>query len=251
MPTDAPHWQDAFAAMLRDPAAAAPPGVLATARRLDVHRVTVHATLVDCLAARFPVVRRLLGEECFVQTALDFVRAHPPSSPALVFYGGGFAAFLEDCAPLAGYPWLGDVARLEWARHEAFNGADAEPCDAAMLATLDPDRLMLTRLSLHPTVRLVASRHPVWAIWRTNTEDAEVQAVTAAAESALVVRPDWTVTVEPLPPGGFAFLEALMADATLGEAAAAAHEAGSADADVTSTLALIIRTRAIAAVRAP
>jgi hypothetical protein len=120
-----------------------------------------------------------------------------------------------------------------------------------MLATLDPDRLMLTRLSLHPTVRLVASRHPVWAIWRTNTEDAEVQAVTAAAESALVVRPDWTVTVEPLPPGGFAFLEALMADATLGEAAAAAHEAGSADADVTSTLALIIRTRAIAAVRAP
>lgn len=249
MPTETPDWQDAFTAAVRNPAAGAPPGVHASARRLHIHRATIHTTLVDCLAARFPVVRRLLGEDCFAQTALDFVCEHPPSSPALVFYGGGFAAFLDNFTQLATYPWLGDVARLEWARHEAFNGAEAEACDAAVLGALDPERLMLTRLTLRPTVRLIASRHPVWSIWRTNTEDAEVRAVTARPESVLVARPDWTVIVEPLPSGGFAFVSALAGAATLGEAAAAAH-AAAVDADVTSALALLIRARAIAAVRA-
>jgi hypothetical protein len=248
MRTDA-GWQDAFAAALRDPAAGPPSGLIATARRLDVHRATVHATLVDCLATRFPAIRRLVGEDCFAATALDFVRAFPPSGPALVFYGGGLPAFLDRFEPLAGFPWLGDVARLEWARHEAFNAAEADPCDAAVLGTLDPDRLALTRLSLHPAVRLLASPHPVHSIWRTNVMDAEVAAVAAGPESVLVARPDWTVVVEPLAAGGYAFATALAAGATLGEAAAAAHSADPG-ADIAATLALLIGSGAIASIDA-
>lgn len=167
-----------------------------------------------------------------------------------MFYGGGFPAFLDRLAPLAAFPWLGDVARLEWARHEAFNGAEADPCAAAVLGTLDPERLALTRLSLHPTVRLLASPHPVFSIWRTNAMDAEVRAVTAAPESVLVARPDWTVIVEPLPAGGFAFATALAAGATLGDAAAAVH-AADAGAGIAAVLALLIRSGAITAVDAP
>ena len=88
-----------FAGALWATERAVPDGLL-PATRFAIHRNNVYASLIGCLAARFPVTLRLLGEDCFRQCARHFVEASPPRSPVLLEYGSGFADFLAGFAPL-------------------------------------------------------------------------------------------------------------------------------------------------------
>jgi Uncharacterized protein conserved in bacteria (DUF2063). len=172
-------------------------------RRFGVYRNNVKAGLAAALAARFPVVARLVGEEFFTAMALVFIERHPPRSPVLAEYGAPFANFLEGFDPVASLPYLPDIARLEWARHVAFHSADARPADIARLAALAPEQLGTAILGLHPATAVIASPWPIVSIWTTNTYDATPEAPAAdwTGEMALVARPHLEVLLHRLPPG--------------------------------------------------
>jgi len=69
------------------------------------------------------VIKLLVGEAFFDAVAGHFVRAHPPSSPLMMFYGSEFPVFLEGFEPAKQLPYLPDMARLEHARRLAFHAA--------------------------------------------------------------------------------------------------------------------------------
>jgi hypothetical protein len=109
-----------------------PAGVTATApddlaQRFAVYRNNVTVGLVDALAARFPVIQRLVGVEFFRAVAREFARSHPPRSPLLFLWGEAFPDFLAALPSLADYPYMADVARIEVARGVAYHAADAMP----------------------------------------------------------------------------------------------------------------------------
>jgi hypothetical protein len=217
-------------------------------RRLGVYRNNVKASLVAALAARFPVICRLVGEEFFEATALVFVERHPPRSPVLADYGAGFAAFLEDFEPIRDLPYLPDVARLEWARQQAFHAADAQPITIERLAALAAGDLGSASLTLHPAAVLVASPWPIVSIWTTNTFDEEVRRLgpDQPGEIALVTRPDQDVILASLPPGADLLAAAIAEGAALGEAADRAQRE-IADFDLATTLAVLFRSGAVSA----
>ncbi len=218
-----PDYQSAFAAALLDPAKPVPPGLVrpdgrAAGRRFDIYRNNVVASLIEALGEAFPVVKALVGDEFFDAMAGVYVRAHPPASPRIMFYGEGLAGFLEGFEPAKGLPYLPDVARLEHARRLAYHAADEAAADPSVLAGLDEAALMGARLALQAACHVVRSAHPVHAIWRFNaTEDKSP--VRPGAEDVLVSRPADAVLVQLLPPGGAAFLLALEAGEPLGPAA--------------------------------
>ncbi len=241
--------QQAFVAALRDPQSS-PPGDLTgryaetPARRFDVYRNNVHASLIDVLAARFPVTQRLVGETFFRAMARAFIEIALPWSPVLIEYGGDLAGFIDDFPPAQSLPYLGDVARLEWAWHEAYHATDTDPLDIGRLSSFlqsgEAAALARLTLALHPSLRIVRSGWPVLEIWRTNTEDEQVRRVDLHTGSdVLVVRPRWDVTLWPLPPAGAVFINALASGAALGEAA---EHAANTDAafDLTATLQLLL-----------
>ena len=170
----------------------------------------------------FPVVERIVGEEFFMAMARTYALAEPPRSPVLMDYGTGFADFIAGFAPAAELPYLPDVARIERAWREAYHAADALPLAAEDLAVLRPDELATLVLKLHPSLRLLRSPFPAQTIWKMNASDGEIRPVDMSlAEDTLIVRPDAEVEVRVVPPGGAAFVAALMDGAALGEAAAA------------------------------
>lgn len=199
-------------------------------RRFGVYRNNVKASLVSALAARFPVVERLVGDEFFAAMAVVFIERHPPRSPVLAEYGAAFASFLEGFDPAADLPYLPDVARLECARQVAFHSADADTADIGRLAALPPERIGSSILGLHPTVAVIPSNWPIISIWTTNTYDAvpKPPAEDWAGEAALVTRPHLKVLVQRLPPGTDLLVTELARGVALGaaaEAASRAHEA--------------------------
>ena len=214
-------------------------------RRFFVHRNNVKASLGAALAARFPVVLRLVGVEFFRAMAVVFVERHPPRSPVLAAYGAGFADFLDGFEPVADLPYLADVARLEWARHLAWHAADAPAISIEELTTVAPNRLDSVRLRLHPAATVVVSIWPVISIWTTNILDEEIKPIgpDQTGESALVTRPGLEIFVNAPPPGTGLLFEALSAGIALGEAVAQAERA--AGFDTAAALSLLFRSGAV------
>ena len=240
--------QSDFRAALLDPARPAPAGLTdpqgrPAGRRFDVYRNNVTVSLTEALRQAFPAVRKLVGEEFFTAMARDFLRAHPPTSPLLMFYGDAMPGFLETFPPVAHLGYLPDIARLELALRQAYHAADADAVAPEALQALSPDALVAARLRLAPSVRLLRSRWPVHAIWSANMRGTPAPKL-AEAEDVLVTRPDYDPEPMRLPPGAAPFVAALMAGETVG---AALDAAGAFD--LTATLGLLIGARAIAAVQ--
>ncbi|WP_430396897.1 DNA-binding domain-containing protein [Ferrovibrio sp.] len=237
--------QASFADALLDPDAAAPAGL--ADRRFTIYRNNVQASLAAALEARFPVIRRLVGDEFCRALMLSFLRTAPPNGPVLARYGAGLADFLENFPPARELPYLADMARLEWARSEVYHAADASALRIDALAQLPQDKLPAARLLLHPALRLVVSAYPIVSLWHTNAHDAEVRPLsdTLAGEAALITRPHLEVLVTALPEGGAAFLAALLRGAAFAEAA----EAAGPEADLPRLLATLFDAGAIAGIK--
>lgn len=199
-------------------------GRSALARRLAVHRNTVQTSLADVLATAFPVVKRVIGEEFFAAFIRRFIAAHPPRVPQLSEYGRELPAYIASSDQLKALPYLTDLARLEWARGEAYFAADADPMPVERLGTMSADALPEARLVLHPATRVVSSPFPIHRIWTVNQPDVEEvpQVDMTVAEAALVLRSGFHVVTRKITAGDAAFLEALGAGMTLSDAADAA-----------------------------
>ena len=61
-------------------------------RRFAVYRNNVASGLAQALATRFPVVKRLVGEEFFRAMAHVYATAELPRSPIMLYYGETFPA---------------------------------------------------------------------------------------------------------------------------------------------------------------
>lgn len=202
--------QSDFTAAILDPDAPVPPGLLdpegrPAGKRFNVYRNNLAASLSEALETGFPVLARLLGADSFKTLSLIFSRAHPPTSRALSQYGAAMPAFLEGFQPLAAYPYLADIARLELAIRRAYHAADADPLNAA---GMDPATLMELTPVLAPATQIIASPYPIHGIWRRNTQ-ADAPKPKPVAETVMVTRPEFDPIPHLLPAGGAAFAQAL------------------------------------------
>jgi len=201
------------------------------AQRFKVYRNNVQHSLTRALAARFPVIERLVGAEFFTAMARVFIATSPPTDPVMLHWGASFAGFLEGFPPVAHLPFLGDVARLEYARGRACHAADADPVAPG---ALDVTHLEALRLALHPSVELFVASLPAVQIWQSHQTGATRAPLASGPDHALIARrPDFTVIVERVESGTFAVLSALHLGQTLGDAAS--------KADPTPALTLLLR----------
>ena len=196
--------------------------------RIQIYRNNVFLGLEGALAAVYPVVKRLVGDAYFRQVARRHIREYPSRSGNLHDFGRELPALLQALPDLGGLPYLGDVASLEWSRHEAFHAADATSLDIERLAALNEDARARLRFDLHPAMRLVASRFPILSIWEANQQqEAHMPEIDLAmgADWLLVHRRGLECTIERLAPGEFSLLAALAARLPLADACDAATAA--------------------------
>lgn len=206
------------------------PGGAGVQRGLAAYRANAGALAERTLAAAYPTVQQLLGEESFAALARAFWSRHAPTAGDMGLWGAELATFMADAESLATEPYLPDLARLEWAVHTAERAADGSldgphgelPAGLQALADHDPEVLQLTLL---PGTAVVASAHPIVSIWQAHrrTDVDRFDAVRAAfaegrSESALVARSGWKASVGLVAAAEARFVTALLAGQTLGAA---------------------------------
>lgn len=235
--------QTAFRTALLDPSSPPPDGVtnpdgVPATKRFDVYRNNVAVSLTEALETAFPVIRNLVGDDFFRAMSGVYLRAHPPTSPVMMFYGEAMPEFLAEFAPAQSVPYLPDVARLELALRHAYHAADATPVAPDALAQIAPDDLPNATFTFAPSVQLIPSRYPLHSIWWANTHGGEIAKV---AQPTLVTRPDLDPAVDSLAPEQAAVLAALLAGEPLG----AALRHGGAGFDLGPLLGLLLSRNAL------
>src|SRR5581483_6355026 len=191
------------------------------AKRFEIYRNAIRSNYRDTLVAIYPVVQRLVGNACFAQLCVRYVRSHPSTSGDLHEFGAQLPTFIADDDVLSDLGYLDDVARLEWALHRAFHAPEQPLLTIEQLAHVAPDQLSAFCLRLVRSAHLIRSHAPIVRIWEVNQLDVDADAIVHlddGAQNALVIRRGRACRVERLEDAHFRMLDALHGGATLAQA---------------------------------
>ena len=147
----------------------APEGDLVGSGDVGIYARMYASRLYDTIADDYPKLRVALGESRFDDAVLAYLKAHPPRSFTLRDAGLDFPGFLRGAESVPA--WAADLAALERARIEVFDGPDAEPLAQDAVAALG-DELPGLVLSWVPSSAVIALAWAVDDLWSA-IEDGE------------------------------------------------------------------------------
>jgi hypothetical protein len=130
---------------------------LSAVERWDIYANMYFYRLRDCLRQDFAAVAAIVGEVSFHNLITDYLLAHPPGHFSLRYAGRHLAAFLQTHELSQRRPYLGDLARLEYAIVDSFDAADAEPLTAEELRRVPAEDWPHLRLNPVPSLRCSVS----------------------------------------------------------------------------------------------
>lgn len=127
--------------------------------RLEIYNRQYWLRVMGAVAEDFPVLQAVVGARKFDALALAYLLENPSTSFTLRNLGAKLPQWLESHPELSlrRHRLALDVARLEWAYVEAYDGAALPPMTDADLTGLTERSL----LSLQPHVQLLALGYPV------------------------------------------------------------------------------------------
>ncbi|HEX7348631.1 MAG TPA: DNA-binding domain-containing protein [Rhodanobacteraceae bacterium] len=204
------------------PVAAIAGNGLTAAGRLRIYRSSCSESHIAALRVTYPAVRALVGDAFFEQTARGYRRVHPSRSGNLQAFGAELGDYLATLAACHPYPYLPDVARLEWLRQAAI----LAPAAATAVADAGVERTQTTavpvHVELHPSLHLLRSAYPILRIWRYALQpSAEGLTLDGEGECVALWREDGEVAMGAIDAASFACIAALQRGADLAAAAAA------------------------------
>ena len=133
---------------------------LTSFERLEIYNRQYWFRVFSAFGEDFPGLRAVLGDRRFDAVARAYINDCPSNSFTLRNLGSRLSAWLQKHPAHAGsrFQLALDMARLEWADIEAFDGKAERALAVEDLSGTTPARL---RLSLQPHISLLAPQYPV------------------------------------------------------------------------------------------
>lgn len=170
--------------------------------RFGVYRHAYVARLAEVLADDYAQLHAYLGDASFAKLAKSYIGAHPSDRKSARDFGRHVPAFLKADADFAKHPELGEIADLEKALADAFDGPEVEPLRLATLAEIAPEQWTSLVFSPHPTARRLTFTTNAAEIWAALRDEKAPPALLLLPEpqAILVWRQDVTARFKPLGP---------------------------------------------------
>jgi hypothetical protein len=188
---------------------------------LGVYARMYAARLFDVLADDYPKLHAAVGEDRFGAIVAEYLRAHPPRTCTLRDAGAALPAFLASGAGAP--PWCADLARLERARAEVFDGPDAAPLTRDELTAEGLPSLVLRWIPSSAVVRIAWD---VDVLWSAIEDGADLPPSAPADRAVLVWRKDVTVYHRTLDPDEAQLAAAIAAGVAFADACEALAGSG-------------------------
>jgi hypothetical protein len=183
--------------------------------RLDVYSEAYRLRLRDALASTYPQLRSLLGAAEFDAVARRYLAEHPSTFASIRWFGDRLAAALS--AWRESEPWLGELARWEWALAAAFDAPDRRPIRADELGSITPDQWPGLCFAFHPSLERLQLRTNAVALFKELSEELPLSEPLILPRSWILWRQDSTTRYRSLDPSEAAVLDAAIAGENFAE----------------------------------
>lgn len=221
---------------------------------LGVYRDAYVLRLVDVIGNDHEQLRAYVGEERFQSMARAYIASCPSEHPNARWFAHRLPEFLQSTEPYAGLPAVVELAALERALNDAFDGPDAPALGIADLAARSPETWGGLTFRAHPTAACLDAHTNAAAIWSALKAGKAPPEATVAGEPRMILvwRRDTTSMFRELEPeeamlwaemskgatfGELCQLLATFDDAATAPARAAGHLKGWLDAGLLTSLA--------------
>jgi hypothetical protein len=228
---------------------------------LEIYARMYATRLYDALAEDYPKLRAALDDDRFGALAARYLREHPPRSFTLRDFGLALPDLLRTAAGAApgapggsltaelAPPWAADLAALERARLEVFDGPDAEPLSHAEAVARGAELPELV-LSWIPSSVVVPIAWAVDELWSAIEDEQPPFEPAPADRVVLVWRRDLAVLHRTLDPDEAGLALSLAAGVRFADICGALAELHG-DGAVPRATELLIRWLAAGALAAP
>lgn len=190
---------------------------------LAVYQGSVFGNLTSALMDIYPATVQCLGEKFFQAMALRYLKQYPSKSASLDDYGHLLAEFTESFEPLANFPYIPDLVRLEWCWHRAFHARDESPLDVAALADIPYEDSERAVFQLSASIHLLSSDYPIADLWRHCLQEASGESnsgvldLAQGSQSVMIWRAEnYALQVDVLTPLEFDLLKRIKKSQSLG-----------------------------------
>jgi len=154
---------------------------LSAGSRLAIYHRAYRSRLRQALCEAYDKTWTFVGDDMFAELANSYLAAHPSQHANLRWFGAGLAAHAETALP--DYPFIAELAALEWTLGLAFDAPDAAPLAAIDVAAIPPEQWGDLQFGLHPSVHLLEMHWNAVALWRALAADAEPPQVEQSADA--------------------------------------------------------------------
>jgi hypothetical protein len=187
--------------------------------RLQAYSGGYPARIHESLEEGFPAVARIIGHQRLVDLTERYIRRVALRSYNLNDAGTLLPRFLHTDPLATEFPFLPDLAKLEWLVVKAFHARQLQPMDPASVAHWSLDQWHQAVFRFQPFVALLVSRWPVLRIWTAaQREDRRIEErVRAQRTYVLVRRASFTVQCDSVVASEAQVLTGLLGARTLGE----------------------------------
>lgn len=193
-------------------------GKIPLEKRFEVYRGNLISSLTDVVTSTYELITALTGEDFASSMAREYILQNIPERANMNTYGGTYAEFIESFNPAQSLPYLPDIARLEWAMHLSYYGAD-EP-DIDLTALSEEDNFEILELVLKDHVHLLQSNYPLDQIRNACLDPNQAGTLSLEQEAPshfLITRPKFVAELEPISKDVYDFLLLIQNKNSLGE----------------------------------
>lgn len=167
-----------------------------------VYRNAYVLRLVEVLTEDYEKLNAYLGDAAFAKLARAYIETHPSDRRSARDFGRHMPRFLRDADTHAKRPELAEIAELEKALGDAFDGPDAEPLSLERLAAIAPQDWPRLIFEPHPTaIRLTFTTNAA-DLWSALHGEAPRPKPSRLGERQAIIawRQEFAARFRPLPP---------------------------------------------------
>lgn len=133
--------------------------------RLDVYANMYFFRLLEVLCGDYPKVLKLVGNVNFHNLIVHYLVAYPSTERSVRHVGRHLPEFLLGHSEARQWPYVSELALLEWTRSSAFDCADSAPITTEVFSGLEGEQFARLRFEFSPSLRLLRLSYPVHQTW--------------------------------------------------------------------------------------
>lgn len=140
-------------------------------KRLAIYAHAYKSRLIEVLGISYPVLQTYLGNEKFYELGDYYADLYPSTFRSIRWFGEHMASVLSQHPVYQRYPFLAELAQIEWLMCSVFDSPDVDTLAIETLSRIPPEEWMSMQLHAHPSLRRLDLSWNVIDIWKAINEE--------------------------------------------------------------------------------